>query len=107
MKVTLSVILSLCSYGAIAAIESTHAKKALAEFHEGAAVLLDVRENDEVATGRVKGALVFPKSRLGTAEWSQIHRFPQKRKAHLCLLPQWTPFGRSRKGTPKTWLQTR
>ena len=62
-------IFSLCVY---AAVDTNMTRKAVSEFQSGAAVLLDVRENEEVAAGRVKGALVFPKSRLGTADWEKF-----------------------------------
>jgi rhodanese-related sulfurtransferase len=55
-----------------AAVDKSVTKKALAEFHDGTAVLLDVRENEEVAQGRVRGALVFPKSRMNTPEWEKF-----------------------------------
>lgn len=48
------------------------AKQAMTEFNQGEAVLLDVRENEEVARGRVRGALVFPKSKIGTPEWDRF-----------------------------------
>jgi len=47
-------------------------KKALAETSQGDALLLDVRENREVARGRVKGALVFPTSKVGSKEWDNF-----------------------------------
>jgi len=62
-------LFSICVY---AAVDKNMPKKAVNEFHNGHAVLLDVRENEEVAQGRVKGALVFPKSRIGTPEWDKF-----------------------------------
>ncbi len=70
-------LFSLCVF---AAVDQGSAKKAVAQFNEGEAVLIDVRENEEVAQGRVKGALVFPRSRLGTPEWQKFTASLQKDK---------------------------
>jgi rhodanese-related sulfurtransferase len=65
------MVAGLCCATALAA-DSIVAKKAVTEFNKGDAVLLDVRENNEVERGRVKGALVFPKSKIGGAEWKDF-----------------------------------
>ena len=70
-----AALMSICAFGvfsAVAAVDRNTTKKALAQFQSGKAVLLDVRENQEVATGRVRGALVFPKSQMATTEWRKF-----------------------------------
>lgn len=76
-----ALLISICALGVFnifgassvsAAVDRGVTKKAVEQFQNGQAVLLDVRENQEVATGRVKGALVFPKSRMSTPEWRKF-----------------------------------
>lgn len=62
-------LFSVCVY---AAVDKSVTKRALNEFGEGHALLLDVRENEEVAEGRVRGAITFPTSRRGTPEWERF-----------------------------------
>ncbi len=71
----------LSAFGAAAAVDRNTTKKALTQFQSGKAVLLDVRENQEVATGRVRGALVFPKSLMDTPEWRKFTASLNKDKA--------------------------
>jgi phage shock protein E len=79
-----TALLSIGAFGvfsAVAAVDRNTTKKALTQFQSGKAVLLDVRENQEVATGRVRGALVFPKSRMDTPEWRKLTASLNKDKA--------------------------
>jgi rhodanese-related sulfurtransferase len=45
---------------------------ALPKVQSNKAVVVDVREPDEVSAGKVKNALVFPTSKLGSPEWEKF-----------------------------------
>lgn len=61
-----------------------NAKQAIEDTQQDKAVLLDVRESKEInATGRVKGALTFPTSKVGTAEWDDfVASLPKDKKIY-------------------------
>lgn len=55
-----------------AAVGGDVARRSLEETRAHKALLLDVREHDEVAAGHVKDARTFPYSKVGTPEWDRF-----------------------------------
>jgi rhodanese-related sulfurtransferase len=61
----LALLLGLCAMPAWAADLSVSLDSARAEFEAGRAVLIDIREPDEHATGVAAGAMLLPMSQIG------------------------------------------
>lgn len=61
----------------VTAPETTTAFK---QVQQGHAVLLDVREQDEIAQGAFKSAVKFPTSQLNTPEWGKFLSTLDKKK---------------------------
>jgi rhodanese-related sulfurtransferase len=51
-----------------------------AEVSQGKAILVDVREADEVAEGKIEGAKTFPLSKMNTPEWATFMKTLPKDK---------------------------
>jgi rhodanese-related sulfurtransferase len=62
---TLALLLGLCAVPAWATELSVSLDSARAEFEAGRAVLIDIREPDEHATGVAAGAMLLPMSQIG------------------------------------------
>ena len=60
------------------------AKKAFAEMKSGKAVIIDVREKDELSSGWVKNALWLPMSHTGKGEWlTNLKKISKDKKIYL------------------------
>lgn len=70
--ILISLIVTLGGSFSSAAVDKMVSKRAVSETSEGQAVFLDVRENEEVSQGRIKGSLVFPTSRIPSSEWDKF-----------------------------------
>lgn len=63
-----------------AAAGITAPSKVLHDVQDGNAILVDVREPDEVAGGKIAGAQTFPSSKVGSPEWSKFMKTLPKDK---------------------------
>lgn len=83
-KMILSLVFAVLPTFAGATAARVSPKTALEGVNTNKAIVLDVREADEVAQGKIKDAHIFPTSKVGTPEWDQfVSSLPKDKEIYL------------------------